>query len=59
MCGRATVVNRDGIQEKVYGFTRRFLPSDWGPRYNLNPRETIPIVWRLTSSFAPRIRPRV
>ena len=53
MCGRATVVNPDGIKEKVYGFTRRFLPSDWGPRYNLNPRETIPVVY-----YDPMLRER-
>ena len=45
MCGRATVVNPDGIEEKVYGFSRRFVPTGWGPRYNLNPRETIPVVY--------------
>jgi len=32
MCGRATVVNPDGITDKVYGFTRKFVPSDWKPR---------------------------
>lgn len=45
MCGRATVVNPDGIVEKVYGFTRKFVPTDWKPRYNLNPREEIPVVY--------------
>ncbi len=54
MCGRATVVNPDGIEEKVYGFTRRFVPSDWGPRYNLNPRETIPVVY-----YDPVLREKV
>jgi putative SOS response-associated peptidase YedK len=54
MCGRATVVNPDGISEKVYGFTRRFVPTGWKPRYNLNPRETIPVVY-----FDPVLRERV
>ena len=54
MCGRATVINPDGITEKVYGFTRRFVPSDWKPRYNLNPREPIPAVY-----YDPFLRERV
>lgn len=54
MCGRATVINPDGIAEKVYGFTRKFVPSDWKPRYNLNPRETIPAVY-----YDPFLRERV
>src|SRR3954468_4588340 len=45
MCGRATVVNPDGITEKLYGFTTKLVPSDWKPRYNLNPREEIPAVY--------------
>jgi putative SOS response-associated peptidase YedK len=44
MCGRATVVNPNGIESRFYGFTKRFIPSDWKPRYNLNPREDIPVV---------------
>lgn len=47
-------MNPDGIEEKVYGFTRRFVPSDWKPRYNLNPRETIPVVY-----YDPVLRERV
>lgn len=54
MCGRATVINPDGITEKVYGFTRKFVPSDWKPRYNLNPREEIPAVY-----YDPFLRQRV
>ena len=54
MCGRATVVNPDGITEKVYGFTKKFVPSDWKPRYNLNPREDIPAVY-----FDPFLKERV
>jgi putative SOS response-associated peptidase YedK len=54
MCGRATVVNPDGITEKVYGFTRKFVPSDWQPRYNLNPHEKIPAVY-----YDPFLRQRV
>ncbi|HEY1953807.1 MAG TPA: SOS response-associated peptidase family protein, partial [Gemmatimonadaceae bacterium] len=45
MCGRATVVNPDGISEKLFGYTKKFTPSDWKPRYNLNPREEIPAVY--------------
>jgi putative SOS response-associated peptidase YedK len=45
MCGRATVVNPDGITETLYGFTKKLVPSDWKPRYNLNPREEIPAVY--------------
>src|SRR5215210_6103505 len=45
MCGRATVVNPDGIVEKVYGYTSRFVPSDWRPRYNVNPHQPIPVVY--------------
>jgi len=44
MCGRATVTDPDGIEERVYGFSSRFTPADWKPRYNLNPREDIPVV---------------
>lgn len=44
MCGRATVVNPDGITEKVYGFSRKFTPSDWKPRYNVCPHQEIPVV---------------
>ena len=54
MCGRATVVNPDGIVEQVYGFTKKFMPSDWTPRYNLNPREDIPVVY-----YDPILRERV
>jgi len=54
MCGRATVVNPHGITEKLYGFTKKFTPSDWKPRYNLNPREEIPAVY-----FDPFLQQRV
>jgi putative SOS response-associated peptidase YedK len=54
MCGRATVVNPDGITEKVYGYTSKFTPVDWKPRYNLNPREPIPAVY-----FDPFLKQRV
>ncbi|HST07958.1 MAG TPA: SOS response-associated peptidase [Gemmatimonadaceae bacterium] len=54
MCGRATVVNPDGITEKLYGFTKKFVPSDWKPRYNLNPREEIPAVY-----YDPFLKERV
>lgn len=54
MCGRATVVNPDGITEKLYGFTKKFVPGDFRPRYNLNPREEIPTVY-----FDPFLRERV
>ena len=54
MCGRATVVNPDGITEKLYGYTRKFVPSDWKPRYNLNPHEDIPAVY-----YDPFLKQRV
>ena len=54
MCGRATVVNPDGITEKVYGYTKKFLPTDFRPRYNLNPREEIPAVY-----YDPFLKQRV
>ena len=54
MCGRAAVVNPDGITEKVYGYTKKLVPSDWKPRYNLNPREEIPTVY-----YDPFLRQRV
>jgi putative SOS response-associated peptidase YedK len=54
MCGRATVVNPDGITEKQYGFTKKFVPTDWKPRYNLNPHEDIPAVY-----YDPFLRERV
>jgi putative SOS response-associated peptidase YedK len=54
MCGRATVINPDGITEKVYGFTRKFVPSDWKPRYNLNPHEDIPAIY-----YDPFLREKV
>jgi putative SOS response-associated peptidase YedK len=53
MCGRATVVNPDGITEKVYGFTRKFVPTDWKPRYNVNPHQEIPVVY-----FDPLLKQR-
>jgi putative SOS response-associated peptidase YedK len=54
MCGRATVVNPDGITEKVYGFTRKFVPSDWKPRYNVSPHQEIPVVY-----YDPFLKQRV
>jgi putative SOS response-associated peptidase YedK len=54
MCGRATVVNPDGITEKLYGYTKKFVPSDWKPRYNLNPHEDIPAVY-----YDPFLKERV
>lgn len=54
MCGRATVINPDGITEKLYGFTKKFVPTDWKPRYNLNPHEDIPSVY-----YDPFLRERV
>ena len=54
MCGRATVVNPDGIVEKVYGYTSKFVPTDWKPRYNLNPRQEIPVVY-----FDPLLKQKV
>jgi putative SOS response-associated peptidase YedK len=47
-------VNPDGIVEKVYGFTNRFVPANWKPRYNLNPRQMIPVVY-----FDPLLREKV
>src|ERR1044071_6658061 len=46
MCGRATIVDPDGIDQTVYGFTRKFEPSDLPsrPRYNIRPTEPIPVV---------------
>ena len=54
MCGRATVVNPDGITEKLYGYTSKFTPTDWKPRYNLNPREEIPAIY-----YDPVLKQRV
>jgi putative SOS response-associated peptidase YedK len=54
MCGRATIVNPDGITEKVYGFTRKFTPSDWKPRYNVCPHQEIPVVY-----YDPFLKQRV
>ena len=54
MCGRATVINPDGITEKLYGYTKKFVPHDWKPRYNLNPHEDIPAVY-----FDPFLKERV
>jgi putative SOS response-associated peptidase YedK len=44
MCGRATVVDPDGLDQTVYGFTRKFVPGDIRPRYNIRPTEPIPVV---------------
>ncbi len=44
MCGRATVVDPEGIEQRFYGFSKRFIPTEWKPRFNLNPRENIPVV---------------
>src|SRR5712672_1602277 len=54
MCGRAAVINPDGITEKLYGYTKKFVPSDWKPRYNLNPHEDIPAVY-----YDPFLKERV
>jgi putative SOS response-associated peptidase YedK len=54
MCGRATVINPEGITEKLYGFTKKFVPTDWKPRYNLNPHEDIPAVY-----YDPFLKERV
>jgi len=54
MCGRATVINPDGITEKLYGYTRKFVPEDLKPRYNLNPHDDIPAVY-----YDPFLRERV
>jgi putative SOS response-associated peptidase YedK len=57
MCGRATVVDPEGIEEQFYGFSRKFVPSDWRPRYNLNPREDIPVVYVERDSGERALRP--
>lgn len=56
MCGRATVVDPNGIEERFYGFSKRFIPSDWKPRYNLNPREDIPVVHHDSGSGGRALR---
>ncbi|HTR78932.1 MAG TPA: SOS response-associated peptidase [Gemmatimonadaceae bacterium] len=45
MCGRAVVINPDGIDRAVFGFSHTLNISAFRPRYNLNPREDIPAVF--------------
>ena len=44
MCGRATIIDPDGVERIGIEFSRRFLPSDWKrPRYNIRPTEDLPV----------------
>jgi putative SOS response-associated peptidase YedK len=45
MCGRATVVDKDGLDVTVYGFTYKMNPYllEAPPRYNIRPTEQLPI----------------
>lgn len=45
MCGSATVVDPDGVESLVYGFTYKMDPYllNAPPRFNIRPTEQIPV----------------
>ena len=47
MCGRAVIIDRDGIERIAIEFSIPFNPSMWtGPRYNVRPTEPLPVIRR-------------
>ena len=45
MCGRATIIDPDGVEQIAVEFHRKFIPTDWKrPRYNIRPTQDLPVV---------------
>ena len=44
MCGRATIVNPNGLEVVSYEFTKKFNPTEWRPRYNIRPTQELPVL---------------
>jgi len=48
MCGRATIIDPDGIEQIAVEFHRKFIPTEWKrPRYNIRPTQELPVVRRV------------
>ena len=45
MCGRATIIDPDGVEQIAVEFHRKFIPTEWKrPRYNIRPTQELPVV---------------
>lgn len=45
MCGRATIIDPDGVEQIAVEFHRKFIPTEWRrPRYNIRPTQDLPVV---------------
>lgn len=45
MCGRATIIDPDGLEQIAVEFHRKFIPNEWKrPRYNVRPTQDLPVV---------------
>jgi putative SOS response-associated peptidase YedK len=45
MCGRATIIDPDGVERIGIEFSKKFVPSDWKrPRYNIRPTQELPAI---------------
>lgn len=45
MCGRATIIDPDGVEQLAVEFHRKFIPTEWKrPRYNIRPTQELPVV---------------
>jgi putative SOS response-associated peptidase YedK len=44
MCGRATIVDPNGLEAISYEFSKKFNPADWRPRYNIRPTQELPVL---------------
>ncbi len=45
MCGRATIIDPEGVEQIAVEFHKKFLPDDWKrPRYNIRPTEELPVL---------------
>jgi len=44
MCGRATIVDPNGLEAISYEFSKKFSPADWRPRYNIRPMQDLAVL---------------
>jgi putative SOS response-associated peptidase YedK len=51
MCGRAVIIDREGIERIAIEFSVPFSPSMWKPRYNVRPTQTLPALRRAGSGY--------
>lgn len=72
MCGRATIIDPEGLEQIAVEFHRQFVPGDWKrPRYNIRPTQDLPVVrvvdgeleftllrWGLIPSWSKEPEPR-